>query len=293
MAIGMLFTILLLLIVFLAFKISMIKKSAREIKKELSEILKENTNRQICISSRDKDMRSLAAALNDQLKTLRLEQLQYKQGNSQLKEAVTNISHDLRTPLTAICGYLDLLEREQYSETAAHYLKIIRGRTELMKQLTEEFFNYSVLTSSTEIPMEDVDLNAALEESISAFYAVLKKSGITPDIMIPEKKVIRRLNKKTLFRIFENILSNALKYSDGDLQIELKETGEILFSNHTSKLGEIEAGRLFNRYFTVENAEQSTGLGLSIAKELIEKMGGAIMAECCDGVLKIKIQTGG
>ena len=121
-------------------------------------------------------------------------------------------------------------------------------------------------------------------------YAALKQNHITPEISMTEQKVSRMLNRNALTRIFGNIISNAVKYSDGDLIISLRENGEITFSNHASRLDEIKTGRLFDRFYTVETASaESTGLGLSIAKVLTEQMGGKIAAEYEDGMIRVKI----
>ena len=179
-------------------------------------------------------MRHLAASINQQLCLLRKQCLRYLNGDRELKEAVTNISHDLRTPLTAICGYMDL---------------------------------------------ENVHINAVLEESIAGFYGALTRQGIRPIIHITEKRIEHQLNKAALARIFSNILNNALKYSDGDLAITMEDDGEIIFSNAASGLNEVQVGKLFDRFYSVENARNSTGLGLSIAKFLTEQMNGSIRAE--------------
>jgi len=109
----------------------------------------------------------------------------------ELKEAVTNITHDLRTPLTAINGYLELLDREEKSENVQRYLAQIQNRTESLKNLTEELFRYSVVTSSQELRMERVDIVRALEENLLSFYAVMKEKGIRPEIKLPEDPVYR------------------------------------------------------------------------------------------------------
>ena len=139
--------ILLVAIIILSVKIYLLKRSAKEISKEFADRLKTDTNTVIGISSGDKDMRELADSINKQLKILRKEHLRFRQGDSELKNAVTNISHDLRTPLTAISGYLELLKREEKSADAERYIGIIADRTELMKQLTNELFTYSVILS--------------------------------------------------------------------------------------------------------------------------------------------------
>lgn len=282
--------ILFIVILFLLLKIHLLHKAADEIAEELDEKLHTDTNTLITVSTRDRHMRSFAARLNAQLRLLRAERRRFQSGDLELKEAVTNISHDLRTPLTAICGYLDLLEREEKSEAAERYLRMIENRTEMLRQLTEELFRYSVITSSAEeLSLESLSLNSVLEESLSAYYAALKKTGITPEIRMPEESVRRTLDRGHLSRIFGNILSNAIKYSDGDLSVTLCDTGEITFSNYAHSLTPVTAGRLFDRFFTVETGRSSTGLGLSIAKLLTEQMGGTITASYEDGRLIIAL----
>lgn len=283
-------------VVALIIKIIIMKRSAREISEKLSERLNEDTNTLIDVSTVDRDMKRLADELNKQLRLLREERRRYLRGDMELKKAVTGISHDLRTPLTAISGYLDMLENEEKSENAARYLDIVRERTVALKALSEELFSYSLITAASDSGItpeyEDISLNAAVEESVLAFYAVLTKRGITPEITLPESKVTRRLDKKLLSRILSNIISNAVKYSDGDLDITLFENGTLVFRNHAAALDEITVKRLFDRFYTVENAGGSTGLGLSIAKTLTELMNGEINARYIDGELYIEVKFG-
>lgn len=271
-------------------RIILMKKAAREIREKLPEKMSADTNTLIDISSRDKDMRALAADLNKQLAALRENQLRYTRGDLELKTAITGISHDLRTPLTAICGYLDLLEREELSEKSRKYLATVRERTAAMTALTEELFKYSVIISESEdYQTEEVVLNSVLEDSIMGFYAALCEKGIEPTVRIAEKQIVRKLNRADLSRIFGNIMSNALKYSDGDLRISLDEDGVICFENTASALDGIDVQRLFDRFYTVETARTGTGLGLSIARTLAEKMGGTISADYSDNVLSIRV----
>ena len=271
-------------------KIYLMHKAALEIGDAFEEKLVSNTNTLIDISSRDPYLCRLAASINTQLRILRTQRHRYQNGDRELKEAVTNISHDLRTPLTAICGYLDLLEKEPLSENAARYLSLIENRTEAMKQLTEELFRYSVILSTQKLDMETICLNGILEESIASFYAVLTSRGIRPQIHMSGKRIEKQLNREALSRVFSNILSNALKYSDGDLEITLRDDGEIIFANTATGLNQIQVGKLFDRFFTVEAARNSGGLGLAISKTLVEQMGGNISAKLIDHVLSIQIK---
>ena len=282
--------ILLLIIFVLLAKVYFLRKSAQEISEAFRDRLTADTNTLIDISTHDPYMRQLAADINMQLRLLRKQRHKYLTGDRELKEAVTNISHDLRTPLTAICGYLDLLDKEDKSENTSRYLSLIGNRVEAMKQLTEELFRYSVILSTGDLVLEPVCVNGVLEESIAAFYGALTSRDIQPEIHITENRIERQLNREALGRVFSNILNNALKYSDGDLAITLRDDGDIIFSNTASGLNEVQVGKLFDRFFTVEAARNSNGLGLSIAKTLVEQMGGFILAELENKKLNIRIQ---
>ncbi len=282
--------LLILLIILLCVRIYIMKRSVREIEEGFHERLITGTNTLIDISCHDKDIKHLARSINKELKKLRSERHRFIQGDQELKNAITNIAHDLRTPLTAICGYLSLLSEEEKSAEVTRYLEVIENRVEVLKGLMEELFKYSVINGSKEkLVPEDVSLNAVLEESIAAYYAALTEKGITPVISMPEEKIVRRLDKAALSRIFANLLNNALKYSDGDLEITLESTGEIIFANTAASLGRVEVERMFDRFYTVENAGKSTGLGLSIAKKLTEDMNGIITADYVDKRLSIRI----
>lgn len=282
--------VFVIVIMCLLLKIYLLKKSAKDIYEQLFDRLTADTNTLIDISGGDKDMRMLANTLNTQLRTLREEHHRFRMGDTELKNAVTNISHDLRTPLTAICGYLDLLAQEDKSEEANRYIEIIQNRTELLKELTEELFRYSVIiTTENEMQEEPVVINHMLEESVAAFYTALSERNIIPNIQMPEKKVIRSLDRSALSRVFSNLLNNAIKYSDGDLSISLSENGEIVFENAAPGLNEIQVGKLFDRFYTVEAARKSTGLGLAIARNLVEQMNGTIFARYENNRLRICI----
>lgn len=282
--------ILIAVVIVLSIKIYSLKRSAKEISKGFADKLQTDTNTLIDISSQDKDMCELADSINKQLVILRKEHLRYVQGDAELKTAITNISHDIRTPLTAIYGYLDMLQKTDDAEKQARYISIIKERAKMMKQLTEELFRYSVILSEEdEIKTEAVNIGQALEDSIMGFYGALSEKGIVPNAVITENKIVRNLNKAYLSRVFSNLLNNAMKYSDGDLDITLSDSGVITFSNTAKKLSAVEVEQLFDRFYTVEVARNSTGLGLSIARTLVERMGGTITATYDEGRLIITI----
>lgn len=283
--------ILLIAAALLGIKLILIKISLREIKCAFEEKLESETNTLIDVSSADKDVRALASSINDQLKLLRSERSRFQRGDIELKTAVTNISHDLRTPLTAISGYIDILENTELTEVQRGYADIIRGRTKLMKQLTEELFDYSVILSSDakRAAKEHIRLDRALEESIMSFYGALKEKGIVPIVEIADTQKTVYAEPALISRVFSNILSNAVKYSDGDLEIKMSEKGEMTFTNTAKTLTPADTARLFDRFYTVETARGSTGLGLSIAKTIVLQLGGDITAVLNDSKLTIRL----
>lgn len=283
-AVSFVFALVLLL------RLVSIRHSLKEISKGLEDRLSADTNTLILVSSGDREVRALASKLNAQLETLRAEKLRYENGDAQLKASMTNLSHDIRTPLTAICGYLDLLQSLPLDEEQGRYLAVVMERVNAMKDLTEELLQYSVTASSIDcLESKPVCLNEVLEESLAGLYGVFTSVGITPDVRIPEHHVVRFLDRKALRRVFDNILSNASKYSKGDLEVELSCNGEIRFSNCAPELDSVQTQRLFDRFFSVENARGSYGLGLSIARLLTERMGGLIDATYNEGVLCVTV----
>lgn len=281
--------LLFMVAAFLLLKLIAVYRSVDEIRRQFAERMETDTNVGIDISSSDKKIRDLAADLDRQLKLLREKQIRYIRGDQELKAAVTNISHDIRTPLTAIYGYLNLLENEEKSDAAGEYLGLIANRMDALRALAEELFRYSVILSVDSYgeyaDKMELSLRAVLEESIAGYYGAIVNAGIRPQISICDQPVKRKLNRQALARIFSNIISNAMKYSDGDFQISLDTEGKICFANQAQKLDAVSAARLTERFFTVEDGCSSTGLGLSIARTLTEKMGGKIEVNYLDGRL--------
>lgn len=283
--------ILFLICIFLAVKLYVIKQSIKEIEKSFSKILRTDTNNIIAISSSDKDIKNLTINLNNNLSELRGQKLQYKNGNQELKKIITNISHDLRTPLTAIKGYVDLIEQEKLSNNQKKYLKVIQKKSNELTELTGQLFEYTKLMDiDVKIKKEECCINEILEETLVSYYSIFKEQDIIPNISICSTKVYKIVNKISIIRVFENILSNVIKYSNGDLKVKMQENGTITFSNKATSLDETTVQKIFDRYFSVENAKESTGIGLSIAKQLIELNNGSIKAEYVNGYLIIEIK---
>ena len=277
------------LLLILAGKVYTLHKSARQLREGMAQQLERETNTLLAVSSGDREMRALADALNGQLAQLRAERQRYQHGDLELKEAITNISHDLRTPLTAIVGYLALLEGEEKSETVERYLSQISNRTQVLHQLSEELFAYALLTAPQPLHPQRVDLRGLVEEALLSYCGAMEQRGMEPTIQLPEGRVERNLDPTAAGRVLSNIISNALKYSAGDFAVTMTPDGVITFANSAPDLNPVLVQRLFDRFFTVETARHSTGLGLSIAKLLTQQMEGTLEAKYQEGQLVITL----
>ena len=277
------------LLLILAGKVYTLHKSARQLREGMAQQLERETNTLLSVSSGDREMRALADALNGQLAQLRAERQRYQHGDLELKEAITNISHDLRTPLTAIVGYLALLEGEEKSETVERYLSQISNRTQVLHQLSEELFAYALLTAPQPLHPQRVNLRGLVEEALLSYCGAMEQRGMEPTIQLPEGRVERNLDPTTAGRVLSNIISNALKYSAGDFAVTMTPDGVITFANSAPDLNPVLVQRLFDRFFTVETARHSTGLGLSIAKLLTQQMEGTLEAKYQEGQLVITL----
>lgn len=277
------------LLLILVGKVYTLRKSARQLREGMAQQLERETNTLLSVSSGDREMRALADALNGQLAQLRAQRQRYQHGDLELKEAITNISHDLRTPLTAIVGYLALLEGEEKSETVERYLSQISNRTQVLHQLSEELFAYALLTAPQPLHPQRVDLRALVEEALLSYCGAMEQRGMEPTIQLPEGRVERNLDPTAAGRVLSNIISNALKYSAGDFSVTMTPDGVITFANSAPDLNPVLVQRLFDRFFTVETARHSTGLGLSIAKLLTQQMEGTLEAKYQEGQLVITL----
>lgn len=297
--------ILFVICMALIIKIYLNNKDIKKIGENLEEILTNDTNNLITLSTSNKQIKKVAGKLNTELKKLRKVKIQYENGSEELKRTITNISHDMRTPLTAISGYIELMENNieveevnnskskiiRREENKQKYLKIIKRKTSELIELTEQLFKFSTTMDTLwKIDKENCCINEMLEEILAEYYSIFKKKNIVPEINICNEMIYKNLNKNSLIRIFENILSNMIKYSDGNFKIKLERSGKIIFSNKAKKLDTTTVQKIFDRYFTVENANNVTGVGLSIAKQLVETNEGNIIAKYMDGNLVIEVQ---
>lgn len=285
--------ILAVTVVILIIKLVLLRRGYKELTQNISDQVDGETSIPITLTTSDKCAREAAVTINDELKRLKDERLRFESGNRKIQDTVTNISHDLRTPLTAIHAYLDLLEDEPDEEVRAEYLRRIKNRADVLTDLTGELFEYSkntngdyISSSSTDV----TDLKRITEECFISFYAAFTGKGIEPEIILPDAPVKILCDKRSADRILENIIGNALKYADGGFKAEIRSDGTAIFSNPAPNLTAVQTAKLFDRFYTVSDGTDSTGLGFAIARELTLRVGGKIEADHKDGLLVITVK---
>lgn len=252
-------SIIILLLLFIIYKMNrQIISISKQIEKK----------EKIRISLSNKNIEKLASQINKKDKESWELQLKIIHEEEDLKRSIANITHDLRTPLTSISGYLELIKTKEKNFNKK-YINIIENKTNELIDLTEQLFSYSKTLDLMEKPnLEKTCINELLEETIISYYTIFQTKGIIPNISISNKKIIKNVDKQMLTRIFENIISNAIKYSRHDLDIVLSENGIITFSNTTLEFEKKDVTKLFDRYYTINSGKHSNGIGLSIAKQL-------------------------
>lgn len=250
-----------------------------------------------------KDSFFLGKALIDSINILIVEhhrqKKEYEETRQNFKSMVTTISHDFRTPLTSISGYVQiLLDDDDVSyENRQKYLKIIESRAISLSSLIEDFYTVSSI-DSLDYPynLTTISLSEILRAQIAAYYVELEKRYSTIEVDIVESPCYMISDRTSLQRIFSNLIKNALSYGIDTIRISLKENEssyKIEFSNSLYENADKNiANKIFERNYSVNwaSSSKSTGLGLSIAKSMTEKMGGSIGAEVIDDMLVFSIE---
>ena len=264
-----------------------IKGNIRNVTAELVRTREKDYDRQIRVSLSDRDLEHMAAELNRNLDHQKELKLETEAARKQLEQSVSDIAHDLRTPLTVVKGNLQLLSGEKLSPEGRRYLEVSSRKADTLKSMVDEFFELSVLESDDRAAeLKNVDIVAFLMQFILDHETMIRDRGLTPEIDLPERAVFVNANEELLSRVFSNLLTNICKYAKESFSISVSaEEGRVTLSNRISSSDDIDAGHIFDRTYRADKArrEGSAGLGLYIAKLLMERQGGSISAEVREG----------
>lgn len=290
--IGLSLTILIVLLIIFILKTKEINRLTLELKK----LNREGKIEKLRLSLPNKNIENLVVEINRLIDDKRKMENIYKEKDMELREAIANMSHDLRTPLTSIMGYVYLLNDDKLNkEERKEYLKIIEKRSLVLNDLITNFYGLSrIQADQYEIKFEPVNLELVLGEIIAAFYETLDYKFGEPEINIEEGLGPVLGDKQALNRIFTNLIENIIKHGEGEVKISLKKKNKYIvmeFSNKAEDLESKDVNRIFEKFFTKDRMRtgQNTGLGLAIVKLLVEKQGQKIEAKKVGNRLVINI----
>ena len=271
------------------------KRQIRDICRQLRFLQECDSNMLITTEMKKGHIEELAELLNTLLKERKKERADYQKKEQMIADIYTNLSHDIRTPLTSLDGYFQLLEETQEENDRKRYIQIIQERIESLKEMLEELFTYTKLQNGTyELKLEPQNVGQILKETVFSYYDDWAEQGISPQFEITEEPVWIRGNKQALRRTIQNIIKNGLDHGNKEIRIQLSRNEkqmELVFRNKIEPGEQIDISRVFERFYKADKArsKSSTGLGLSIAKGFVQKMHGEIAAEIKEDWFCIKI----
>lgn len=270
-----------------------LKREVRHVTEQLRMYNEKESNTKVDVSLVDRDMEELAYEINRFIDRHMFENREKIRFQTEMRQLIANMSHDLRTPLTSILGYMQLMEREIIDPKQKEYVSIARKRAKRLEQLLNEFFELSMMESSDyEMQMETVNLRNITVDVLMNFYDRFQSKGMEPDLQMTDKDLWIKADPAALTRIIENLLSNSLKYASGEIIIRLEEKADVtqlIVTNDAPHLNASDVQHFFDRFYTADKSRtgQNTGLGLAIVKTLMKKLGGDIRAELEQGKLSV------
>lgn len=287
--------ITLVIITFIALtRLFSFKNEVRKIVRQLQLYNNRKTNKKIDITLIDQDIEHLGVEVNRLIDLYVMENRKRVLFEKEQRQTVANMSHDLRTPLTSIIGYIQIANNENLSEVEKEELLAIAfDRAKRLERLLNDFFELSVLESTDyELKLQRINLTKLLTEVLVSFYDRFQEKRLEPTIEGLENNVTIFADHSAVTRVIENLLSNTLKHADGNIMIRLEEqngVASLMITNDALSLTEQDVQHMFDRFYMADQSRsgKSTGLGLSIVKSLMEKMNGSISSKLNDGQLSI------
>lgn len=276
--------VLVLIIVILLAVITVYRRQVKSICRQLWFLKENESNMLITSQSSHGTLRALTKALNALLAKYRQQHRDYLAQEKSISDTYTSLSHDIRTPLTSLDGYFQLLERSEDPEEQKRYLQIIQERIDSLKDMLEELFTFTKLkNSSYHLELSPLSLTRQLKQTLFSYYEDWRANGIEPVLDLTEEPLMILGSGHALQRAIRNILKNGMEHGKKEIQISLFREAEeavVIFKNLTENPEEIDPDMVFDRFYKADKARsrQSTGLGLSIAKEFVLRMNGSIEA---------------
>lgn len=274
-----------------------LEQGLRQAARRMREQMADETTTRLALPCPSAGAEELLVCLNELLELRQRERAEYRRKEQELRRQIANVSHDLRTPLTSILGYLQLLEQQELSpEKRLEYFQVIEGRARTLQTFIASFYDLSRIEGG-ELPLEreKLDLSRALSDQLAAAYEQIEAAGLVMEVEIASGLPQIWADSGAVTRIFSNLLTNALRHGTENLSIKLYQAGgyiESSFSNRAEDLTAEDAAHVFERFYTADKMRtgQSTGLGLAIVKALAERMGHTVSARWEDGWFTVAVR---
>ena len=261
------------------------QRQVKDICRQLAFLMKHDSNMLIHREFGLGGIGMLSDRLNDLLELRRKEKQYYQEKETLIADTYTNLSHDIRTPLTSLDGYFQLMEACENVEEQRRYLNIIHERIHSLNEMLEELFMFTKLKNeSYRLELTSCCINRILKETVFSYYDEWVRREIQPDIQITEEQLYIDGNKQGLSRIIQNVIKNGLDHGEKKIRIVLKREQNqavLRISNQVTASERIDIEHVFDRFYKADAARSktSTGLGLSIAREFVRRMNGEIGAK--------------
>lgn len=289
-----LFIIIFIMAIFFSTRLYYLKQELKKIGKQLQSYNQQGTNKKIDMALLDGSIENLGVEINQLIDLHVKEKRERIRVENELKQTIANMSHDLRTPLTSILGYIQMAESDDVSESERkEYISIAKKRAKRLEVLLSDFFELSVIESiDYQLKFEIINIKHIVTDVLMSFYDRFNEEKMEPTINMPENDIYVYSDKSAVTRIIENLVSNSLKHSDGSIMISLEEKdsrARLIVKNDAHSLTEKEAEYIFDRFYMADKSRtgKNTGLGLSIVKSLMDKMNGTITGHLHDEKLSI------
>lgn len=271
------------------------RREIRSMSRQLEDLSAGRSEKKISLTLVDARLNELATQINENMELQKQLRIDARKSEQRLKDSIAGVSHDLRTPLTAIIGYIQMLERSGLNGEQQEKATIILKKANAMRELVESFFELSVIESGqSELAEEAVNFTNIVSEAVVDFIPRFEAAELEPDVDLGNKSLYIAGDTTALGRIVQNLLSNALKYTAGRVKVALEERdGEIILTvvNEVRPDTPPDMERIFERFYTGDDCRNSgsAGLGLYIVKLLAEKMQGAVSASLENKMLSVYV----
>lgn len=285
-----------ILCVLLILYILYMQKQIKNINMQLEKRISQKTIQPVSLALINRELNILAGNVNRCLKEEENLRLEGERDEKKFREMISNISHDLRTPLTAVKGYLQLLEDSDLDQMQREKLMVARKHAGELGELIEHFFEYAYLvTEEPEICVERLNIRTLVTECLASSVPFFEEKNLTISLEAEEAVYVDADREKTV-RIIQNLIRNCLQYAVGEVSVQLfyEEKAVLIFSNSVKDIHKIDPERIFERFYTADpSRNRSTGLGLSITKVLAEQMGGSVSAKVKGEKIEFRVEFGG